>query len=220
MNDVAHPTFVTVKRPITMLPYDFKQAIADLSAARLVDVQIVHGDHAVVERRAVSEVPLEMPRMPEVTGAVVTNQAEISREGFIPACDEPAFESNNEEKTMSVAAQVRELVEKGATTKREIVEQLGEDKAGNIDTTLSVLKRDGVIVATGRGTFEKAGRGRALETRSHKAKPRPKVADLAPASSASASGARFTLRYLEAHVDCADANAVAELLNALKAVTS
>lgn len=51
MNDVAHPTFVTVKRPPTMLPYDFKQALEDLETMGFVAVAHVAGDEGIVERR-------------------------------------------------------------------------------------------------------------------------------------------------------------------------
>ena len=58
MNDVASTSLVTVRRPPTMLPSDFRQALEDLEKTGHVDAQIIAGDHAVVEKRAVAEVPL------------------------------------------------------------------------------------------------------------------------------------------------------------------
>lgn len=59
MNDVASTSLVTVRRPTTMLPYDFKQSLEDLARAGRVRVEHVGGDHAVVEQLVAADVPLQ-----------------------------------------------------------------------------------------------------------------------------------------------------------------
>lgn len=58
---------------------------------------------------------------------------------------------------VSAAARVRELVDAGVTTVAELLEDIGADAKGRVQTALSALKRDGVIRATGVGTFERIG---------------------------------------------------------------
>lgn len=59
MNDVAHTSFVTVKKPHDMLPSAFAVALLDLEAMGLVGVKcVVDGQFALVERVAKS-MPLD-----------------------------------------------------------------------------------------------------------------------------------------------------------------
>ena len=116
----------------------------------------------------------------------------------------------------STSARVRALIEEGATSKAELVAAIGRDASHRIDTALSTLRRQGVIRATGRGSFERVGRpARANVAKPNgggkrRASPPARVKDVS-----CAPAGRFIVRIAGAEVDCSTAADVVALVREL-----
>lgn len=196
---------------------------------------------AAVEER-MSTVPLERVSLAgedfeEDEHGVDRAEPRRERASSAQTLPQPAASAAPTEKRMpeSRIEEVFALVAKGVTRTAEIADQIGIHK-NVINRYLRALSEAGRVETTGAGrttAYHVKGKAPAPTTPSGAKAPRaakpkkktatamvhvPKVKDLeaAPAS----SGARFTLRYFEAHVDCASAQDVAQLLAALKGVFS